>query len=219
MPVKPHRHALDLRIQQPETRIVVIGNAPVSINLSSTVDAMDIVVRFNFCPYYDDNTGTKTTILCSLNWGGNGADVASRAPLLTLPAAAQANHIWFIHPRQPQLFNLWHRCFGPAWKVDHTQAIINSNQLTGKTHHHLPAKLYPQTRNALAQCGATPPIHPTSGILCIEYLLQLRGADQPPIYAMGFSGEGWSGHAWQAEQDLLQDRIQQGRIKPLEPKA
>lgn len=48
-----------------EMKLVVIGNAEPTEDLSTQIDQCDMVVRFNYTPYFDTGTtGCKTTILC-----------------------------------------------------------------------------------------------------------------------------------------------------------
>lgn len=92
--------------------LIVVGSAPLEIDLARFIDACDCVVRFNNCKNYGGNSGSRTDVLFLSNSDdpANHPSLAfmlkkrtSRESEQELPYLTRAGQVWFIRPPSAQL--------------------------------------------------------------------------------------------------------------------
>ena len=114
--------------------LVVVGNAPLTIDYSGLIDSADVVIRMNECKNHSSFSGTKTTVICVNNMGPPAWRYAHERSLQKSPLCQIATEYWFVRSMAVhEAFRARHCPKFPREKVyDMTEIIINSNDLQHK---------------------------------------------------------------------------------------
>ncbi len=210
-------------------RLVIIGNAEVPFDASDFVNHSRHVMRFNQCPNYDRNTGTRTTILNLINHGVVGRDLYKRQSLRGWPPAEQAGEIWFRAWKRS-----WLETVGVVLRhhrqrkrfLDYGAKILNANAMQSKTVRYLPKRRFREIQNLLHNVDPDRPwekVRPTTGFLGIQRALADSRFHDLPIYLLGFTWElggevrvPRAGHTWDEEEILCRGYHDDGRLTILD---
>lgn len=166
--------------------VIVVGNAQPSKNLTSLIEAHDIVVRFNHVQYLDSSwVGHRTDILVVQNmdtrYKNGNATLEEWAELVVLSE-------------------------NPV--KDYSEKIIASNKWKGRKYEVVYTDFL-EIRKKLNATGGS------SGISIIEWMLHGKKKEifHLPINVVCFEWKGWSGHAWKEEKLLCYKYEEEGKIK------
>ena len=189
-------------------RIAIVGNAPIQWDMTVEIDSCDLVLRFNKASYCGMNSGRRTDILCVTNidppvaWAPN-QELSRIAGIQTSLA-----EVWF--PRDSEI----HKCH--AWAIDPTfpescfddlaEKLFKSNNFYGNVRSiHFSREFNEKIFNLLRAKSPRPFICPSTGIFAIEYILDQPKFAQYDKLIFGFSFQGWEGHAWETEREIVME--------------
>jgi hypothetical protein len=174
-------------------RLVLVGNALPEKNFSESIDTADIVLRFNFCNHFESGrVGHKTDILCLVNTEERFRS-SGELPTRVLDSATE---IWLIARAPPDHGDLILK----ANNIDKGLTRIYTNELT-------------TLREKLGTAAQTQKL--SSGIVALERVLTDPRFRLYEKQLVGFTWEGWQGHAWSAEQELCESYRKSGFLEIL----
>lgn len=193
-------------IERTGKRMIILGNAPMTMDMSEYIDASDLIVRFNECRNYGKGTGSRVDVLCINNFGQPAEEWAKDQTYKKLPFIGQVREIWL--PRTPSLLEhrktVKDRHFNPARFRDLGDALVSGNQLEDRSIVKFSDALNERILNDLKSLSSGEFREPSTGILAIAHILaQPRFADYRKII-LGFTFEGWTGHPWSGEKALVE---------------
>ncbi|MCF2857136.1 hypothetical protein L1286_06625 [Pseudoalteromonas sp. SMS1] len=186
--------------------VLVLGNGPINMDISSEVNHFDRVVRFNFCSGFPEHLGEKCTDLWLSSRGKQAKKLAENFPkfnmenlqsvVLTEPAP---------NPFKQYLFKTIKR----KGKIDFSNDIINNIE-----NKHIVSRLDKQYRRDhlidLLKLGKPDhkPICPSSGLLAIAHFIE-RGHK---VTIAGFGFQGWKRHPWRLEKKKVSQWVERGNV-------
>jgi hypothetical protein len=179
-------------------RIAIIGNGSIlfgDFGVKYDIDAHDLVIRFNSCANYG-RTGRRTDVLILINTP-NGRRFGRTHGAIDERALASAAEFWF--PYSPDLIESI-RCEDPRRWCDVSADLI-ARLVVDRPWHHMEAEIYREALKALRKAGASADKSPSSGLLCLYHLQKHFSPCRVTLY--GFTHEGWSGHDWKAEREII----------------
>ena len=206
-------------------RLVVVGNAPIVnpyvqkiaqflglklTNHDSFVDKSDVVIRMNETKYLGNGTGINTTILGLINVGKPSVKFSSTF-LISKIVQEQLEEIWFSRPQNFQEPLLEH--LPKAYFCDNSKEIISFQQFNPAKTSYISKEDFEHLTQIIAQKGYA--AKPSTG-LCMLYM----AINEPAFknfdkYIIGFNLNGWKGHNWKAEQEIIEDWLQKGEFLTL----
>lgn len=210
-----------------EPRIVIVGNADVSVDHAAFVNASRHVLRFNLCRNFGRNTGTRTTILAGINHGVSGRDAYKKQSWRGWLPAEQAEEIWFRSPRQGWLERAWLTLRHPRRRkqfFDYGAKILRANGMEHKPFLYPTRAEYAAVQRKLRALGTMKrhSILPSTGILGIERVLadpRFKGLEVNLIGFNWFIGTQHRhpdvGHTFDEEEVLVRGYADQGVLKIL----
>lgn len=200
-------------------RIMIVGNGEIGEGLAETIDAADLVMRFNDCRSVGAGGG-GTDIVTVCNTGRPGKAMTEDAGWANNKSVWLASAIWCI--RDPAKFN----AMKPDILRDHpelddfcddyTDGFADLARQSGKDFHIVSGATHEALDRTLATFGSAPYIVPSTGAVAIaEFITHYR---QPgdEIFLAGFGHRGWDGHPWMAEKAWVEDLVQKGKLRRLD---
>lgn len=200
-------------------RMIILGNAPMQMDMSDYIDSSDLVVRFNECQNYGMGTGHKTDILCINNFGQPAEEWVKYKTISKLPFINQVSEIWF--PRTESI--LEHRKTVPDRHFDQLRFrdlsadLIASNHLANKSIVRFSDTLNAEVLSALKRLSSEEFREPSTGILAIAHVLTAPTYSKLQKVILGFTFEGWKGHPWAGERALVESYATNDNTLHLEP--
>lgn len=196
--------------------IMIVGNGEIDPGLARTIDAADVVMRFNDCRSAG-NGGTKTDIVTVCNTGRPGKAMTEDSEWKTNPFVLAASAIWCV--RDPHKF----AAMRPSILAEHpelddfcddyTDGFRDFARETGKAFHVVPAATQEQLDAELAAYHPGPYVVPSTGLVAIAEFLTHFSQKGDRVTLVGFGHQGWEWHPWQAEEQWVEDRVRQGRLE------
>ncbi len=195
-------------------RIFIIGNAPNQEPISDIFSKQDIVVRFNH-PTSEclERYGSRTDILFTINtW-----KFILKCIQINLLEDAWLNQCKeIVLPYHPSILQNYHR--QPSWfsAFFKGKKIDGSNEALAYFGQQFPVKFL--SRSFYLDCCSLLNIQenelkdkvPSTGFLAIIHYL--KTCPDAQIYIHGFSWEGWEGHEWDAEKDIMKRLLNEQKI-------
>lgn len=197
--------------------LFIVGNGPVSRDLSAEIDAADFVVRFNEPRVSLGMTGSKTDLLMLATSAKQMQQWLRDPAFLNSPIFRNAPQLMFaFHPSIIRRFhhqpNLLSRLKGR--RADWTMQAIDVFGRAGKEIRIMPAQSYFEV---CAELGIgedrMKTTFPSTGFFGIWLALRRFPAEQWNVRICGFSWEGWKRHDWAAERRWIEARISAGSIE------
>lgn len=195
-------------------KLFIIGNAPDQENISELIQQNDCVVRFNHPS--DDllrKYGSKTDILFTINtWkfiqkrvqnhlnDEKWLNDCQEVKLAYHPSILKEFH------HHPSLFSYLFkgkRIDGSALALDYFGPKFPVSYMS-RQHYLDCCKLLQITQNDMSK------YFPSTGFIAIYYFLKRH--PNIHIYIHGFSWQGWEGHKWDAEKNIIQQWLKQNRL-------
>lgn len=197
--------------------LYIVGNGPITRDMSSAVDASDFVVRFNEPKASIGMSGTKTDILFLCNAGKpmqrrlEDPQYLNSAIMQDAKQVILAYHPIIIKRYFPRP-NILSRFKGR--REDWTLPTIMALGGIGKTSIVLPAEFYMEGCRVLGLPeDKMASVFPSTGYFGIYYVLHHFPPERWGIQICGFSWEGWKRHAWADERKWVEDKVRQGLLE------
>lgn len=200
-----HQADTDMTVTDCAMTVAIVGNAPDMADLSSEIDACNMVVRFNNAPGLGRWDGKRVTHLALVNRGGQPQEWVKDNGFDSMIALRSASEVIFPFPL------LQDGPSGLCWTQEMTLALAPFD-LRPRT---LDEDIHDAAREALRAFGAIDPICPSTGYLVAFDLLRRHPDWTIAIYGFGFTG--WPLHPWSAEHSWFQEQHRRGalELKPL----
>jgi hypothetical protein len=199
-------------------RIVIVGNGEIGAGLAGTIDAADLVIRFNDCRSVGSG-GVRTDIVAVCNTGRPGRAMLEGPGWMGNKAVWLAASIWCV--RDPQKFAAMREPLLVEHPElddfcdDYTDGFADYALQNGKDFHIIPASTHDTLDRDLAPFSPGPYVVPSSGAIVIaEFLTHYRKPGDEVLLA-GFGHQGWEWHPWAAEREWVEDLISHGRLARL----
>lgn len=212
-----HRHIVNVK------KLLIIGNANVADDYAAFVHSCDVVVRINLRKNHNTihgTTGQKTDILCYTPRAvhmvlNNDEDLECIKDY-----CKGVRRLWFLRPRHAYLVN---RTFLAGFILrkerlflDESRAFLKSFELKKTVPEFVGKDFLDAVIHKL--CALNPSIKrplPSAGILVIEKVLACADFDHYEKYLLGFTFEGWEGHPWELEKELVRGYLGKGRLRKI----
>jgi len=199
-------------------RIVIVGNGEIGESLAGTIDAADLVIRFNDCRSVGAGGG-RTDIVAVCNTGRPGKAMLEGAGWMCNKAVWLASSIWCV--RDPQKFAAMRAPLAQTHPElddfcdDYTDGFADYSRQNGKDFHIIPASTHEAVDRELSAFSPAPYIVPSSGVIVItEFLTHYRQpADE--LFLAGFGHQGWEWHPWDAERQWVASLIADNKLARL----
>lgn len=197
-------------------RMVIVGNGPLSRDLSEHVDNADFVIRFNDPKAGIGLSGVKTDRLLMANTGPPMRRRLKTPRLITSPIFQAARELVFpYHPLIVRQYfikvSFLSRLKGK--RAEYTLKGIEVFGGAGKEIRIMPPQFYEQGCRALGLPEAKMrEFFPSTGFFGIWHALEHHPADEWRIEICGFTWEGWQQHTWADERRWVLEQVDQGRI-------
>ena len=182
---------------------------------SAEIDAADEVWRFNNAPGLGTGRqGTRTDLLWLVNSGGSMRERLEMADFPDHPAMQATRALAF--PVHPAMLRRYHpepgeRDREAGDRNDWTGPAIERFGGLGWAITVLPATHYLAVCEALGlQETERRRSFPSTGMIAAHWLLATRPDAHAHVH--GFSWEGWTSHAWDAERRWFEGREAEGRL-------
>lgn len=196
--------------------IVVIGNAPLNRDFSALVDSADQVIRFNEPRTFNKGSGTRfdTWVIANLKGGRYFARqrIFRHADYRTRP-----RQIWFPRCAGVHSTLLRGKLLAPNLAadsdVDYSAEIVKQNKLPQKNQLRFSESFYWSCIEQLYDLNRPEVVQvkiPSTGFMAVHYLLSVLSAKS--VTLIGFSWQGWEGHPWEKERQVLEKWAKQGLI-------
>ncbi len=198
-------------------RIAIVGNAKLGSDQSAFVDASELVVRFNRCESLESGlSGKRTHVLALTNTGAIGKNFVAGGFLTGLLARIGASEVWLV--RAPGLYRELARRYTifdgkkRANFTEHTALLaraVKDQQIVifdAPLQRELDRKLAARDPN-------TADYMPSTGMVVIEHVLHRLARPEDEVIALGFGHNGAFKHPWAAEKLLVDEYVQQGKLR------
>jgi hypothetical protein len=198
--------------------IVIVGNGEIAEGLAPTIDAAELVVRFNDCRSVGRG-GERTDIVAVCNTGRPGKAMIDNSGWPGNRAVWLANAIWCV--RDPAKFRAMRDGLLSSHPElddfcdDYTDGFANYARANGKDFRIVPGATHEALDRALSAFDPLPYVVPSSGAVVIsEILTHFRQPDDRVLIA-GFGHQGWDGHPWAAEKAWVEDLVRRSVLSRL----
>lgn len=185
--------------------IALIGNAPINKRWAKFIDQHELVVRFNFCSSAR-TSGRRTDVLALINSGWPAKMMSAYPKRIPRRVRRTAKEVWFVRDtrmiadKQAVIDAGGPKMEDPDAWVDFTESL-KSKTVPGKIYRMFDRSLWERAEEILRQHGDDNAKQPSSGLLVFLRLREIYPAKA--IHLFGFTHEGWSGHAWDAEREFF----------------
>lgn len=200
--------------------IVIVGNGAVPEGLAGTIDAADLVIRFNGCRSAGPG-GTKTDIVAVCNTGRPALEMLAGGRWKASATVRQAREIWCV--RTAEMFAAMRAPLAVShpdlddFCDDYTAGFQAFASVTGRRLAIVPAEVHRRLDLSLAAFAPEPYVVPSSGLIVIAHVLENIAAAGDRVSIAGFGHEGWQWHPFAAERRWVEERIAAGRLDRLHP--
>jgi len=195
--------------------IVLVGNAALDDDHTKFIDNSNFVIRFNIPLTYGHKSGTRFDAWVIANSGG-GRHFAENRIFLNAPYKNQPSQLWFprdtrIH-RELRKQHPYTTLLKPSAESDYSREIVRLNDLHQEHHVRFSPIFYRECLEVLDTVSRkNDPVRiPSSGFMATYYTLQrYNGA---PVTLVGFTFEGWEGHPWHLERQVMRKWVNEEKI-------
>ncbi|APY13515.1 hypothetical protein GJU94_00960 [Brucella sp. 10RB9214] len=200
--------------------LVIVGNGPLTRDLSSEIDSADYVLRFNEPRESIGMSGSKTDLLMLATSSKQMQQWLKYPTFLNSAIFRNAQELLFaFHPaiirqfhHRPNFLSRWLK----GRRADWTTKAIEVLGAQGKEIRIMPPQFY---LGVCEELGITADkmaeLFPSTGFFGIWYMLRNFPQSQWNIRICGFSWQGWKHHDWSAERQWIEEKIKSGMITPL----
>lgn len=198
-------------------QLFIVGNGPISHDMSGMVDGADFVVRFNEPKVSIGMSGTKSDWLFVNNCGKPMQRRIENPAYVESPIVRASRWIFFVyHPIVARRYqvkpNLLSRLKGR--RTDWTAAALDMFGRAGKDVVILPSTFYEEGCAELGiPADRMDKVFPSTGYFGIRYVLREFSEREWDVHICGFSWEGWKRHAWGDERRWAEALAERGRVR------
>lgn len=197
-------------------RMVIVGNGPLSRDLSAEVDAADFVLRFNEPKEAIGMSGVRTDRLMMANSGKPQQRRLDDPAFTQSPIFLAAKELMFTY--HPEIIERYFRKPNPlSWlkgrRADWTRTGIRKFGGAGKEIRIMPPQFYLRGCKELGvPADKMHEIFPSTGYFGIWHALETMAAKEWRIEICGFTWAGWRRHAWADERTWVERRVADERV-------
>lgn len=197
---------------------MIVGNGDIPAGAAEIIDLCDLVIRFNDCRSVGAG-GAKTDIVAVCNTGRPGKAMTTMPEWRDNAAVRQASALWSV--RDPGKFEqmrdgiLAKHPELDDFCEDYSAGFAAIAEASSKEHHIIPRAVHDELDEALRQLSPEPYVCPSSGLIVLAYLLGLSGSESDRIVITGFGHQGWDGHPFVAEKQLVDAFEAAGKVTRL----
>ncbi len=201
-------------------RIAIVGNGELPPGTARLIDRSDIVIRFNDCRSLGLG-GTRTDVVAVCNTGRPGREMTEGAEWRESDGVRQAAAIWSV--RDPAKFAEMEPDIRARWPeltdfcVDYTAAFAAIARAGGKSHVVIHREVHERLDVALEAYKPEPYVGPSTGLVAIAHVLETVSGEDDEVAIAGFGHQGWSGHPFSAEKQLVETLAVARRLKRISP--
>ncbi|MHB0951800.1 MAG: DsbA family protein [Allorhizobium sp.] len=199
-------------------RIVIVGNGDIPDGVAETIDAADLVIRFNECRSFGRG-GSRTDVLAVCNTGRPALAMLSSAEWRQSRPVHDCSAIWSV--RDPGKFRELHAYLMADHPElddfcdDYTGDLAAFAADSGKSHSVIDRDIHESLDDALIAHKPGDYIVPSSGMVVIGHILASGDFAGDAVFLTGFGHQGWSGHPFAAERRLVDSYVAAGRLTRL----
>ncbi|MBW8284693.1 MAG: Urease operon accessory protein [Rhizobium sp.] len=204
-------------------RIMIVGNGHVPEGAAARIDAADLVIRFNECRNFGA-AGSRTDVVAVCNTGRPARAMLSGA-WRDSPAVRACSEIWSV--RDPDKFGELRQALLVSHPElddfcdDSTAGFAAVAAARDKRHRVLSRDVHEAVEHALLAHEPKPYVVPSSGLIVVAQVLADvladPGRDRDQIFLAGFSHQGWDGHPFAAERQMIEAHVASGKLVRLNP--
>ena len=200
-------------------RIAIVGNGSIRDGVAATIDAADIVVRFNGCRSAGPG-GRKTDVVAVCNTGRPALEMLAGGGWKASDTVRQASEIWCV--RTSAMFTAMRAPLAEShpdlddFCDDYTLGFEVFAHATGKGLKVIPASVHHALDAALAAYDPPPYVVPSSGLIVIAHVLENVANEDDTVSIAGFGHEGWQWHPFAAERRWVNALSVAGRLNRLD---
>ena len=202
---------------------MIVGNGEVPVGAAAAIDAADRVIRFNECRNFGA-AGSRTDVIAVCNTGRPAKAMVAGSWLDSAPVSA-CSEIWSV--RDPEKFSEMRQALMLSHPElddfcdDYTASFAAAAEGSRKRHRVLSRDVHEAVDRALLDFEPGSYVVPSSGMIVVAQVLADvladPGHDRDQIFLAGFSHQGWDGHPFAAERQLIEAHVASGRLVRLNP--
>ncbi|PIT62772.1 hypothetical protein [Snodgrassella alvi] len=187
-----------MKTVQPHSKFFIIGNADEQNSIAHLINEDDIVVRFN-------NPNPNCTLMADWVFIANGY-TQIRHLTIKHQFFKPDTHIFFRYSKEDIWFSRYqniplHKRIKYLWRFP---KWVKHSHLDQYQINTIPTDTYRHCADILGFR------QPSTGLLAIDYICQHYPRNK--IYIHNFTSEGWIGHNWDDEKQLIHKWITTGNI-------
>lgn len=196
--------------------IAVIGNGAIDHRYAATIEAHDLIIRFNDCRNFQD-CATRTDVVAVCNIGRAAKKLLASPEWRNCQCVSEASEIWST--RDPLILPAMKRRLADSHPDlddlcdNHTDDFGLFCEQTKKQHVVIPQSSYEAVVLELAAYWNGSYVTPSSGVIAISGAL--ARFPNASITLAGFGHEGWEGHPFSAEKLLVDTWCKTTRVMRL----
>ncbi|MGF6176503.1 hypothetical protein ABIE33_004815 [Ensifer sp. 4252] len=198
--------------------IMIVGNGEAPEGAAATIDAADVVIRFNDCRSAGAG-GTRTDIVAVCNTGRPALAMLGGGHWKNSAAIRQAREIWSV--RSAEKFAGMRAALAEThpdlddFCDDYTAGFESFTTATGRVHRVISVAAHEQLDRDLARFAPTPYVVPSSGMVVIADVISGFASADDHIVLAGFGHAGWALHPFGAERRYVDALVAEGRLRRL----
>lgn len=202
--------------------IMIVGNGDVPEGAAATIDAADLVIRFNDCRSVGKG-GSRTDIIGVCNTGRPALSMLGGGRWKTSAAVRQARELWSV--RSGARFAAMRAALAGThpdlddFCDDYTAGFESFARATARKHRVIAAETHDRLERDLARFAPSPYVAPSSGLVVIADIVSSFAAAGDDVVLAGFGHIGWQWHPFAAERRYVDALAAQGRLRRLHPFA
>ncbi|MCR6501437.1 Urease operon accessory protein [Shinella sp. CPCC 101442] len=201
-------------------RIAIVGNGRIPEGVAETIDAADLVIRFNGCRSAGRG-GWKTDVIAACNTGRPALEMLAGGRWKASETVRQATEIWCV--RTAEVFAAMRAPLAKShpdlddFCDDYTVGFETFARVTGRRLSVVPAAMHHVVDAELSAFDPPPYIVPSSGLVVIAHVLSNVATAGDRVSLAGFGHEGWQWHPFAAERRWVDAHVAAGRLDRLDP--
>lgn len=202
--------------------IMIVGNGELPDGAAATIDAADIVIRFNDCRSVGAG-GMRTDIVAVCNTGRPAFAMLGGGRWKNSAPVRQAREIWSV--RSAEKFARMRAALAEThpdlddFCDDYTAGFESFAVSTGRAHRVISSASHERLDRDLSRFAPAPYVVPSSGMVVIADVLSGFAAPDDDVVLAGFGHAGWALHPFAAERQFVDALAAEGRLRRLSPSS
>lgn len=198
--------------------IMIVGNGDIEQRVAQRIDGADVVIRFNGSRNFD-HAGSRTDVVAVCNTGRPAKAMVQDVVWRESVPVKDCRAIWSVRDSQkfqqikpdvlanfPELTDFFD---------DYTGDFGDFARERGKEHVVFSASLHDAVEAELAAFQPARYVVPSSGLMVMAHILHDPAYAGDEVAFAGFSHQGWDGHPFEAERQLVNAYVSAGRLTRL----